>query len=114
MTVSRSQKVQTISSSDEIRTITRKGKKIQTDWFRLAHQPKREVRARFAVIASRRLGNAVVRNRIKRRVREIMRRSVAFLSSGSDAVIIPQPTILNEKFDTLRLAVEKVLSTLSK
>ena len=40
---------------------------------------------------SRRVGNAVVRNRVKRRIREWFRRDEAARSSGLDLVVIARP-----------------------
>jgi len=43
---------------------------------------------RFGVIASRRVGNAVIRQRGKRIFREIFRRNEAALPPGSDVVVV--------------------------
>jgi ribonuclease P protein component len=43
-------------------------------------------RSRFCFVASKRVGNAVVRNRVKRRLREVMRNSAC--APGWDAIIM--------------------------
>lgn len=48
-------------------------------------------RARLGITASRRVGNAVVRNRVKRRIREWFRREGQLLIPGFDAVVIARP-----------------------
>jgi ribonuclease P protein component len=48
-------------------------------------------RARLGVTASRRVGNAVVRNRVKRRIREWFRRDGQVLLRGRDLVVIARP-----------------------
>ena len=45
-------------------------------------------RARLGITASRKVGNAVVRNRVKRRIREWFRRDGQALIAGHDAVVI--------------------------
>ena len=45
-------------------------------------------RARLGITASRKVGNAVVRNRVKRRIREWFRRDGQTLIAGYDAVVI--------------------------
>jgi ribonuclease P protein component len=106
-------KNRTISSSDEIRSLIRNGNRIQAGPFRVAYQPKREHRARFAVVAGKRLGNAVARNRIKRRIREIMRRSSSFPTLSADVVIFPQRSVLKEEFKDLLLKIDALLSGIS-
>jgi len=44
--------------------------------------------AKLGLAVSRRVGNAVARNRVKRRVREWFRRSRARLPAGTDWVVI--------------------------
>ncbi len=44
--------------------------------------------SRFGVITSRKVGTAVVRNRVRRRIREILRVRRPFLVDGSDLLII--------------------------
>lgn len=45
---------------------------------------------RLGIAAGRRLGNAVVRNRIKRLVREVFRCLRAELPTGSDWIVVPR------------------------
>jgi ribonuclease P protein component len=52
----------------------------------LDHEPER---SRLGVTVSRRIGNAVVRNRVKRRVREIFRKTIRDgLPAGTSIVVI--------------------------
>jgi ribonuclease P protein component len=45
---------------------------------------------RLGIVATKKIGNAVVRNRAKRLCRECFRLSPAFLPSGLDLVVIPK------------------------
>jgi ribonuclease P protein component len=47
--------------------------------------------SRFGFSVSRKVGNAVVRNRLKRRLREFCRVNAASLSAGKDFVVIAKP-----------------------
>jgi ribonuclease P protein component len=68
--------------------------------------------SRFGFVVSRRIGKAVARNRVKRRLRAIIRRHVAGLVRGYDVVIIARPEVSGASFaelndaalDLLRLA----------
>jgi ribonuclease P protein component len=57
--------------------------------------------SRFGITVSRKLGRATVRNRIRRRTREILRRHVEELGSGWDIVINPRRTVLEAEFALL-------------
>lgn len=51
-----------------------------------------ETPARLGITVSRRVGNAVVRNRLKRVVREAFRHSGALFDAGLDVVVIARPS----------------------
>jgi ribonuclease P protein component len=55
------------------------------------HRPTENVLSRFGVTASARLGNAVVRNRIKRVLRAVFREYRGRLVPPVDVVVIAKP-----------------------
>ena len=63
--------------------------------------------SRFAFVVSKRVGNAVVRNRLKRRLREAVRRSP--VSEGWDAVFIARRGIERAGFSELNRAASNLL-----
>lgn len=58
--------------------------------------------SRFGWSVKRALGSAVVRNRIRRRVREIVRLHRSELPSGWDVVIHPRATVADAEFAALQ------------
>lgn len=66
-------------------------------------------RSRVAVTAGKRLGNAVVRNRIKRRLREAIRLVYPQLASGYDVIVIARAPIIGAEVVQITTALSEVL-----
>ena len=64
---------------------------------------------RFGISTGRHLGGAVQRNRVRRRFREILRRSANDTGNGWDILIIARPPAVEASFDELRAALERLL-----
>ncbi len=58
--------------------------------------------SRLGLAVSRRIGNAVGRNRVKRRIRELFRRNRDHFPDSCDIVVIPQVTAAGLSFDELQ------------
>jgi ribonuclease P protein component len=65
---------------------------------------------RFGISTGRRLGGAVVRNRVRRRIREIVRGAPSSSSQGWDILIVARPGSVEASFDELRAALERLLA----
>jgi ribonuclease P protein component len=68
----------------------------------------------LGVVVSRKIGNAVVRNRVKRRIREILRQEPEIFGDGSTVVILTKPIITELRYPILRdLIVAKLKEALA-
>ncbi len=65
--------------------------------------------SRFGFTASRRIGKAVVRNRSRRRMREIVRQRMAHIRPGYDVVFIARRRLVNASYEELVAAIESLL-----
>lgn len=63
--------------------------------------------SRFGFMVSKRLGNAVIRNKVKRRLREVVRNTE--LRAGWDAVFIARRGAERAKYDQLRRSAQNLL-----
>lgn len=66
--------------------------------------------ARVGIIVSKAVGNAVLRNRTKRRLREIMRARLRELSTGEMLVIRALPQAAEADFSVLEAEVDQLLA----
>jgi ribonuclease P protein component len=69
---------------------------------------------RVGLTAGRVLGKAVERNRIKRRMREAVRRNLALLTRDVDVILHPRRTVLTADFDRLQGEVSRIFSLIQK
>jgi ribonuclease P protein component len=65
---------------------------------------------RFGLSTGRRLGGAVVRNRVRRRLREALRVMAPSFQPGWDVLIIARPAIVEADHDALVGALRKLLT----
>jgi len=68
--------------------------------------------SRFGFSIKRALGSAVVRNRMRRRIREIIRLHRQEISAGWDIVIHPKPNVATAPFTSLTAELVKLLKSL--
>ncbi len=55
----------------------------------------------MALTVTRKVGNAVIRNRVKRRLREVIRHQSSLIPQGKDVVVIAHPQVVNVTMDGL-------------
>jgi ribonuclease P protein component len=86
----------------DFRATVRRGRRAATPsalYYRLATDP--EAPLRFGVIVSKAVGNAVVRNRVRRRLKALGRGYVDAGERGADVVIRVLPGDAQSSWDTL-------------
>ena len=76
----------------EFLTLSRTGKKIHSANFVVISQKNDMSESRLGITVSGKVGNAVVRNRIKRLVREHFRRHRDEIAAGTDVLVIARPS----------------------
>jgi ribonuclease P protein component len=87
---------------------SRKRPSTTMSWF-LAPQTGPELSPRVGLTAGKVLGKAHERNRIKRRLREVLRRHVDLLPAGFDLVFHPRRAVLTAEFTKLDAEVVRIL-----
>jgi ribonuclease P protein component len=93
---------------------SRKRQSSSMSWF-LARQAspyagaEMPVAPRVGLTAGKVLGKAHERNRIKRRMRDVLRRHVALLPGGCDLILHPRRTVLTLEFAKLDQEIVRIL-----
>lgn len=97
----------------DIQTVYSKGVKSYHSLLRISALPTTQAHSRATVVVSKRVhGNAVVRNRIKRRVRAALQRLLPNMRASYDIVVVAQAKAAQADAAQLGLAVEQLLHRL--
>lgn len=106
-----SRKDQQLLNSQQFRNVYSRGQKFDNRLFSAFILRTESNDQRLGITVTRKIGHAVVRNRQKRRLREVFRlRDKSFLEGvGYDLVINCKPELINAKFDQIRDALAQVL-----
>jgi ribonuclease P protein component len=86
------------------------GRRHHTEHFVVLTAPgAREGSSRVGITVSTRVGNAVVRNRVKRMLREILRISWRRIAPPADVVVIAKPNAAQASHDTAATELRRAL-----
>ena len=102
----------TLKSNSDFRRLYSKGKSAVTGNVVVYCRKNKTVCSRVGYTVSAKLGHAVVRNRIKRRLREIYRLNSVSLQPGYDLVIVARHGCINASYSELEKAFLKACEEL--
>lgn len=93
----------------EFDAVYRAGKRRSSSHFTVFFRANQGPMSRFGFSIKKALGGAVVRNRIRRRVREIVRCHRAQIAPGWDVVIHPKNSVARAEFAALETDLLRLL-----
>lgn len=93
----------------DVQRVRRQGRSWHHPLFVLLLLPNDLAVSRFGFVASRRVGNAVVRNRIKRLLRETIRRDLSYISTGWDFLFVARQPMATADLAETQTAVRQLL-----
>ena len=99
----------TVKENYEFRRIYRKGKSYVSPYLVLYCQRNRAGRTRLGVTVSTKLGKAVVRNRVRRRFREIWRLNLPDTVPGWDIILVARVRAVSTSYQKLDKAYRGLL-----
>lgn len=98
-----------------IQKILRKGQKISGPFLIGRYLPSRIEHSQFCLIVSTKVSkSAVKRNKIKRRLREILRHNMTLLTEPYNIIFIARVEVLRKSFQELEQEVVRMLTQISK
>ncbi len=102
-----------LKNASQFRAVYSGGRKKISRSFVVFILPNQSETTRFGLTTPRKVGKAHERNRIRRRVREILRHGRGALASGYDVVINPRRTVLDRDFASIDAELRSLLGTMS-
>mgnify|MGYP001533395844 FL=1 len=102
----------TVKENYEFRRIYRKGKSAVSPQLVIYCQRNRRGHSRLGVSVSTKLGCAVVRNRVRRRIREIYRLNKAKMLPGYDLIVVARVRVVETDYQKLDRTYLRLLEQL--
>ena len=97
-----------VRTSAQFQEIRQRGRSLSNELLVLCMLPNQLAYSRFGFSINSRMGNAVARNRIKRRLREIVRLQIAALQPGWDVVLIARRPLRNADYQQMETACARL------
>ena len=105
-------KLNIIKKQEEINNIIKTGNLSKNKFFYIYNKERDSKYYRFCICVSKKLGNAVVRNKNKRQIKEIIDKSNLVFKSNMDYVIILRKEISNISFEDKKKYLLEILCKL--
>ena len=103
----------TVKENYEFRRIYRRGKSAVSPCMVVYCQKNRRDQSRLGVTVSTKLGHAVVRNRVRRRMREIYRLNRGGMLSGYDVIVVARTRAVETSYQKLERQYLRCLGELN-
>jgi len=98
-----------LTRSTDIKRVRRLGKSRAHPFVVLICHPNQINKVRLGIIASRSVGNAVQRNRSKRRIREVVRPLIPAIQTGWDIILLARRPVVSVNYPEICTAINNLL-----
>src|SRR5918995_1530352 len=98
-----------LTDSPEFERVYRQGTAYRGRLFSVHGFPNEQGTPRFGLSVSRKVGNAVTRNAVRRRLREVFHSCISGMSGDLDLVVSARPAAAEATFEELREEFSKSL-----
>ena len=97
----------TLKENYEFRRVYHRGKSGVSPFLVVYARPNRGARNRLGITVSAKLGHAVVRNRVRRRLREVFRLAGPAMKQGYDVVLVARSRAVGASYRELETAFRR-------
>ena len=103
-------KAERIKKKQEFDDFIKKTKYKKNAFFVIHSNKKREEASRFGIAVGTKIGNAVIRNKLKRRVREIINETKNLFQKDQDYIIIVRKQCLDIDYEQMKEKLTELIS----
>ncbi len=103
-------RIETLKKNKEFGFVYRRGKTVPVRDFTLVYAKSRFGGVRVGFSVSKKVGNSVTRNKIRRRLKEALRALLPALSGHYSIVFVARPCIANADFSGIAAQMKQALS----
>ena len=102
-----------LRKSADYKRVYAHGSKKVGQYLQIFYLPNGSISPRFGMSVGSRVGNAVKRNRLKRWIREAIRKNKGFIRSGLDIVIHPRLRVVTNNSESIQNELQKLLRSVN-
>ena len=99
-----------LKSESDVQRVWQEGRAFAHPLLIVRVRPNGLEQSRIAFVAGKKIGNAVMRNRAKRRMREVMRPRFPQMASGYDVALIARSKITDAPLTEIAGALDELLT----
>jgi len=103
-----------IRRKKDFSSLYKNGSRLRGRYFDLVYRPSQSGASRLAVVVSRKVGSAVIRNRIKRRIRDVFRRNKGLFAAPMDVIVVTRKEVQDLNASELRTGYFQALESIKK
>ncbi len=107
------QKKYRLSGTRTFNYLYKKGKSVATHQLVLIYAPSK-YNLHVGVVASKKVGKAVVRNRVRRRIKEAFRSLIPYIQDNNNYIIVAKQTVAECNFAQIKSSLIKALQRAEK
>jgi len=103
-----------VKKNQEFQYIIKNGIKIKSPYFSSFNVLKKEKYFRIGISVPKKLGNAVLRNKVKRQIRHIINNYRESFNLDRDCIIIINSNFLNQNFAKKKYLIENLIKQIGE